>query len=89
MSERFLTRRGRKSRSSPGDCPSGRTTGGRPEPLRRGRALGRAQPQLQQEPYFPGVALDAPAPSPLGPRRTEPRGEDPVRRGHRTPYQKL
>ncbi|KAM9079834.1 uncharacterized protein AAG666_018559 [Megaptera novaeangliae] len=89
VSERFLTRRGRKSRSSPGDCPSGRTTGGRPEPLRRGRALGRAQPQLQQEPCFRGAALDAPAPRPLGPRRTEPRGEDPVRRGHLAPYQKL
>ena len=33
VSERFLTRRGRRSRSSPGDSPSGRLYMGCPEPL--------------------------------------------------------
>ena len=34
-------------------------------------------------------ALNAPATRPLGPRRLEPHGEDPVRGGHLAPYQKL
>ena len=54
-----------------------------------GGRWGGPSPSCSRSPASEGRPSPRLPPRPLGPRRTEPRGEDPVRRGHLAPYQKL
>lgn len=67
VSERFLTRRGRKSRSSPGDSPSGRAGPAAGQvaalsPSEAGLGGGRGRPQLQRDLVSKRVGFKWPLP---------------------------